>query len=318
VCSTLEIVIATSAGNLFLATARVLKSLIRNEDSHESLMLIREMISTATGQTDTTVVFYLILGTAIVITFLGISYVVWMIYTKYFKIDLLIQKDTLRFNKYPLLIRSTGLPHGMTNTSYAEITVHNNSKTKINECCLEIVLRRNKKDAYKSKVLSSDSTEGRNQITVSIDPEGDKGFHPLCLNLASFQVFLPNHYLGEAGAFTGTLVAHDEYDIFGRVLYDGKSGKALPLGKIKVPDDFINKAKIPNDVQVIIDQGGFAVYVEFFQGKVRAKFFGRFTDGDVKRTLKTLNELKFQVDTTIEDNGKLRKIDEDRPAWVFG
>jgi len=51
---------------------------------------------------------------------------------------------------------------------------------------------------------------------------------------------------------------------------------------------------------------------------VRAKFFGHFTNGDVKRTLKALKERNFQVDMTVEENGKLRKISDGTDAFVIG
>ena len=278
---------------------------------------IREMISTATGQTDTTVISYLIWGTAIFIFSLCLAYMGWMGYKKYFKIDVLIQKDSLYFIKYPFLAGSHGNPQPYTNMSYGDITVHNKNKNRINDCSLEIDLRKSNVSMYKSKVLSSDSTPP-NPISVSIDGEGDKGFCPVSLPLDSLQAFLPHDSLGKAGNFTGPLIANGEHEIFGRVLLEGKCGKWMSLGKIAIPSDLVDKAKIPNDIQVIInDQGGLAVYAELFQGKVRAKFFGKFTDGDVKRTLKSLNEQKFQVDMTVEENGKLRKID-DRNAWRFG
>lgn len=278
---------------------------------------IREMISSATGLTDATVVFYFVLGAILLIFVVSLSYIALMIYTKFFKFDVIIQKESFCFNKYPYLVGSRGRIQVMTNMSYSEVTIQNCGKTKVNDCSLEITLRKEDKDV-KSKVLSSDSTREPNPMDVSIDGEGRIGFHPVCLSLHSFEAFLPNHSLKVAGSFSGTLIPHGEYETLAKVIYDGKLGKLTSLGQIKIPDDFVNKAKIPNDIQVIIDQGGFAVYAELFQGKVRAKFFGHFTNGDVKRTLKALSEQNFQVDLTVEENGKLRKISDGKDAWVFG
>jgi hypothetical protein len=276
---------------------------------------IREIISSATGFTDTTVIFYFVLGTILLIFFGTLFYIGFLIYSKFFKIDVVIQKDSLSFVKYPYLAGSHGNLQPYTNKSYGDIMVHNKSKSRINECSLEISLRKDNMDIYKSKVLSSDSTPP-NPISVSIDGEGDKGFCPVSLRLDSFQAFLPHDSLGQAGNFTGPLIANGSYEIFGRILIEGKCGKWVSLGNIAIPSDLVDKAKVPNDIQVIIDQGGFAVYAELFQGKVRAKFFGDFTDGDVNRTLNGLKKQKFQVDMTVEENGKLRKIDY-RPAFLL-
>jgi len=276
---------------------------------------IREIISAATGQPDATNVYYLAVVAILLIFFGSLIYIVWMIYAKFFKIEVLLQKDSLSFVKYPYIAGSHGNSQPYTNMSYADIKVHNKSKSRINECSLEISLRKGNKDIYKSKVLSSDSTPP-NPISVSIDGEGDKGFCPVSLRLDSFQAFLPHDSLGQAGNFTGPLIANGDYEIFGRVLLDGKCGKWLSLGKITIPSDLVDKAKVPNDIKVIIAQGGFAVYAELFQGKVRGKFFGNFTNGDVKRTLQSLKKNHSHVDRVVEENGKLRTIDDIPPIFL--
>jgi len=122
------------------------------------------------------------------------------------------------------------------------------------------------------------------------------------------QAFLPDHSPVVAGKISGKLIKYDEYEIFGKVICDDNLGKSTYLGKINIPDDFLTKAKIPNDIQVIIDQGGFAVYAELVQGKVRAKFFGHNNDDDIKNALKRLKIKYLRIDDSIEDNGTLRKL----------
>jgi len=277
---------------------------------------IRELISTYTGQTDTNVVLFLIWGTVILLIALSFSYIIWTIYANYFKINVVIEKDSLSFIKYPYRAGTRGNIQQYTNMAYGDITLHNNTKNRINDCSLEIDLRRNNISAYKAKVLSSSATPP-NPIRVSIDGEGDASFCPVGLNLKSVQAFLPHNSLGQAGNFTGPLIANGEYEFFGRVIIEGKCGKWYSLGTMKIPSDIIEKAKIPNNIQVTIDQGGFAVYAELFQDKVRAKFFGNFTNGDVKRVLTSLKKQELAVDDTVEENGKLRRIDN-RPAFRFG
>ena len=134
--------------------------------------------------------------------------------------------------------------------------------------------------------------------------------HPGCLCLDSFQTFLPNHSLGKGGAFTGMLIAHGDYDLFGRILHNGKCGKWIALGKVKTPTDFVDKAKIPNDVQVIIEQGGFAVYAELYKGKIRTRFFGNPSNNDIRRCFREIRRsLKdpMVIDEMIDVNGTTRK-----------
>jgi len=262
---------------------------------------VKQIISSTVGTSDVAFVFNVLIF-CIVLAFSGsILYILCLVYRK-LKIDVLIQKESLRFNKYPYLVSLNQQVQNMPNMSYSEITVENRGKNKVNECEVEITLRKEGNDVYKSKVLSSDSTKEPNPMTISIDAHGRVGFHPICLRLDSFEVFLPNHSLGAGGSFTGTLVKHGEYEILGRTIFDGKSGKPTYLGKIKIPNDFLDKAKIPNDIQVIIDQGGFIVYAEFFEGKVRAKFYGHNNEEDIRRTLQYLEQIP-KLDDVIEDNG---------------
>jgi len=226
------------------------------------------------------------------------------------KNEVIIQKDSLRFYKYPyLLISEQRQQQRMPNMAYATITVENIGKIKAKECEIEIQLI-NKGEPYSSKVLSSLSVDSQGQPNprmVSIDGNhGTMGFHPLALNLETLQALLPNHSLGVAGKFTGTLVRHDQYEIFGKVIYDEKQSEIIPLGKIKIPDDLLTKSIIPNDIQILLDQGGFAVYLERYQNKIRAKFYGQYRDEELIRLI--LNDLiKFpQIDIKFEDNGKLR------------
>jgi hypothetical protein len=265
---------------------------------------IRKLITSAFGVSSELFVFYALIALAVI----GIvSSVVILIADLRKKLNVIIQEDSLRFNKYPhLLIYSNRRAQQMLNMVYGEVTIENCVNAKVKECEVEITLKKKGVDVYKSKVLSADSTKEPNPMTVSIDAKGTKGFHPLCLNLDSFVAFLPNHSLGIGGAFSGTLVPHGEYEIFGRVISNGKFGKLASLGKVNIPNDFVSKAKIPNDIQVTIDQGGFAVYVERNQDKVRAKFFGHNNDDDIREIFAQYLEKIPQIDDVIEDNGKLR------------
>ena len=223
------------------------------------------------------------------------------------KPDVIIQKDSLRFHKYPYLMVSKQRFQRMPNMVYAEITVENCGKIKAKECEVEITLK-NDGPPYRSKVLSHDSTKTPNPMTVPVDADhGTIGFCPLCLNLATFDAVLPNHSLGVAGVFTGTPVKHGDYEIFGKVMYDEKLSKMISLGKVMIPNDLLDKAKIPNDIQVLIDQGGFAVYLELCQKKVRAKFLGHNNEEDIKKVFQKYLGKMRQIDNTIEDNGKLRR-----------
>ena len=125
------------------------------------------------------------------------------------------------------------------------------------------------------------------------------------MELDTLTTFLPNHSEGSPGAFSGTLVKDGEYDIFGRTLYDGKLGKIAALGKIRIPEDLLNRSQIPNDLEVMMNQGKFLVYVERVSGKVRARIFGRHTDEDMIRVVFELSR-SYQIDNTIDDNGRLR------------
>jgi len=224
------------------------------------------------------------------------------------KSDVILQKDSLCFFKFPYLVFLQQKPQKMTNMVYAVITAENVGKLKAKECEVEILLKNDK--PYSSKVLSSlsvDSQGRHNPKTVSIDGNhGTIGFHPLALNLDTLQAFLPNHSFGVAGNFTGTLVDPDWYEIFGKTIYDEKQSEITPLGKVKIPEDILDKAEIPNDVQRIMDQGGFAVYLEFCQGKIRSKFYGHNDDEDVKKIiLEHLTKIP-QIDNILEDNEQLR------------
>ena len=226
------------------------------------------------------------------------------------KSEVIIQKNSLRFNKYPYLVFSKQRQkQQMSNMAYATITVENVGKIKANECEVEIQLK-NDGEPYSSKVLSSlsaDSQGRSNPKTVSIDGNhGTMGIHPLALHLDTLQAFLPNHSLGVAGKFTGVLVKHDWYEIFGKVIYDEKQSERTSLGKIKIPDDFLIKSVIPHDIQILIDQEGFAVYLERCQDRTRAKFYGHCRDEEIIRII--LNDLiKYpEIDIIFEDNGKMR------------
>jgi len=266
----------------------------------------RQIIATFIPISDVELVYYTLLVIFISIIVVCGAYIGFPVYKK-LRPDVIIQDDSLRFNKYPCLVGNHGRLNPMTNISYSEITVQNCRKTEVKKCSLEIILRKEGKDVYRSKVLTGDSTNpsNPNPMTVTLDGEGTVGFHPVCLHLDSFQAFLPNHSLGVAGNFAGTLIAPDEYKIFGKVICDGKLGKLTSLGKINIPDDFVNKAEIPNDIQVIIDHGGFAVYAEFFQGRVRAKFFGLVNDENIRLALRNL-ERTHAIDDSIEVNGRLQ------------
>lgn len=227
------------------------------------------------------------------------------------KSEVIIQKNSLCFYKYPyLVISKLRQQQRMPNMAYTSITVENVGKIKANECEIEILLK-NDGEPYSSKVLSSLSadSQGRpNPRKVSIDGNhGTMGFCPLALNLETLQAFLPNHSLGSAGKFTGTLVKHDWYEIFGKAIYDGKQSEITPLGKITIPDDFLKKSVIPPDIQVLLEQGGFAVYLERHQDKTRVKFYGRYGDEEIIRII--LNEfIKIpEIDIIFEDNGRLRR-----------
>lgn len=263
---------------------------------------IKELIASIFGVSNKEFVFYAL----IVLTILGISLSVYIIVINLIKKnEVIIQKDSLRFNKYPYLLKSKQGFQPMPNMIYAEITIENRGKSKV-KCEVEISLKNN--TSYKRKVLSADSTISPNPMSISVDANGGlMGFHPLCVNLDTLDTFLPNHSLGRGGAFSGTQVRHGEYEIFGKVIYEQKQSKIVSLGKIKIPDDFLKNAKIPNDIQVITEQGGFAVYLESHQGKIRAKFYGQNNDADVKSVILKYLEQIPQIDEIIDDNGKLRQ-----------
>ena len=250
---------------------------------------------------------------ALFATIIGDGFVAYLVYlllnrqsskpTKTEKPKIIIQKDSLRYNKYPyLLVFSNRRVAKMPNTVYAEITVENIEKIKANDCEVEITLENS--ITYRSKVLSSNSTKTPNPITTSVDANRTKGFHPLCLRLHTLEAFLPNHSEG-VGAMTGTSVRHGSYEMSGIVIYDGMQSKATSLSEVKIPNDFLEKSIIPSDIQVRIDEGGFAVYLELFQGKIRTKFYGNNNDEDVKKIIS--NYLIHQIDDVFEDNGKLRR-----------
>jgi len=264
---------------------------------------IKRLITSSLGVSNEQFVFYAL----IVLAIFGIlSSVIIFIYNLIKKSDVIIQKDSICFNKYPYLLISKQGIQLMPNMVYAEITIENRGKTKEN-CEVEISLKNNG-ISFKSKVLSADSTITPNPIVISIDANrGMMGFHPLCLRFDTLETFLPNRSSGFAGNFSGKLVRHGEYELFGKVIYGQEQSKLIPISKIKIPEDFLEKAKIPNDIQITIEQGGIAVYLERYQEKVRAKFYGNNKDGDTKHIILEYLEKIPGIDKIIEDNGKLRQ-----------
>jgi len=266
---------------------------------------IRKILSSILNTTDTTIAFsglVIIVFTCVIILFFYIGYLIFVSYKRI----VTIQPNSLRFYKYPYLRCSKIITQQMSNMVYSTITIENHTKNKVEKCELEITLKGKK--PYNSKVCSSYSGQTPNPLSISIDPDRTVGFHPLCLRLITLDAFLPNIQPQEPGALTGTSVLHDEYEINGKVIYDGKLGKNIIIGKIKIPDDFLQKAEIPNDIKDTLDRGGFAVYLEL-QGKIRAKFYGHNDDSDIKRIIR--NNLYGQIpefDNIIEDNGRLRKL----------
>ena len=218
-----------------------------------------------------------------------------------------IQEGSLRFNKYPYLLMKSRSSQNMPNISYGEVTVENTGKKKAQLCEMEILLKEGVKEVYRSKVLSADSTRVPNPMATSVDVGGTAGFHPICLELGTLRAFMPNHSQGVPGAFDGTLVRHAEYEMSARVLYDGKQSRFESLGRVKVPEDLVEKSVIPNDVQVQLDQGWFAVYLELHEHKLRARIYGKHSDDDVKRVVFYELLTRPQMDNVLEDNGKLRE-----------
>jgi hypothetical protein len=269
---------------------------------------VRKTISAALNIPDATIVFYVLVFLVGLALLSSVGYIIYLIYRR-LKTGVKIKRDSLRFNKYPyLLVDSQQRFQQMPNMVYAEITVENPEDTKVEECEVEIILRKENVEIYKSKVLSADSTKEPNPMVVSVDANGGTtGFHPLCLKLETLEAFLPNHSLGVAGVFSGTLVSHGEYELLGKVIFDQKQSKIISLGNVKIPNDFLEKAGIPNDVQVMIDQGGFAIYLEHSRERVRAKFYGRNNDDDTKRVILNHLERIPNINEIIEDNGRLRR-----------
>lgn len=279
---------------------------------------VRQIISSYIAISNVDLVFYIILVSFLLIFSVFGAYISIQIYN-WVRLGVRIEEESLRFYKYPLILGTNQRMNNMTNISYSEITIHNCQKKQVNRCSLEIILKKDGKQVYNSKVLTGDATNPKepNPLTVTLDGKGNIGFHPVAVCLDSFQAFLPNHSLGVAGKFTGPLIAHDEYEMFGKVIFDDKLGKSTSLGKINIPNDFLDKAEIPNDIQIIIDQGGFAVYVELFQNNPRAKFFGNINNKEINNVLQRLRRPYPNLDRTIEVNGTARNRPANEPAFRF-
>lgn len=224
------------------------------------------------------------------------------------KKEVIIQKNSLRLYKYPHIMFKQKVSH-RTNMAYAVITAENIGELGANECNVEILLKNDEK-TYCAKVLSALSADLQGRInprTVSIGSHDTIGFHPIAISLDTLEAFLPTHSLNTPGFFTGTAVKHGKYEMLGKTIYDGKQSETISLGKIRIPDDFLKKSEIPHDIQVRIDEGGFAVYLEKYQRKVRAKFYGNHNDKDIEKIISAYLTGIPQIDNIIEDNGKLRQ-----------
>ncbi len=222
--------------------------------------------------------------------------------------NVIVQKGSFRINKYPLYVVTAQGVQQQPNIAYAEIAIENVGKARAEKCEVEVILKSGGKEVYSSKVVSADSTRTPNPLSVSLDPRGGTiGFHPLCLGLGTLQAFLPNHSLGVPGAFDGTLVRHGEYEVYGKVSYDGRQGESGLIGRVKVPEDFLEKSTIPNDVQVQVDQGGFAVYLVKNGESVRARIYGKHSDNDVGNMVLDYLLRIPQIDSIVDDNGRLRR-----------
>jgi len=128
---------------------------------------VRQVISSTIPISDVAFVYYTLLVIFLLLPLASVLYIGFLIYTK-LKFDVIIQDDSLRFNKYPYLVGSHGELSLDTNISYAEVTVQNCGKTKLAKCGLEIILRKEGKDIYCEKVVSANSTIVPNPMTVSI------------------------------------------------------------------------------------------------------------------------------------------------------
>lgn len=244
-----------------------------------------------------------IIGSVVVVIF-----IVTVILSRIFRPNVIIQKDSLRFYKYPYIESLNQTDTLRPNRAYADITVENIGRIKARECEVEITLR-NGKTYDRVKIVSTVSTPGNpNQMKVSIDGYGGKvTFCPLCLKLDTLGTCLPQ-YAVDAGVLGGTPISPDSYEVSARALYDGKPSKLVALGKVRIPDDLVN-AKLHSNVQTTtIDEGGFVVYAELYQGKIRAKFSRKTSDDDIKRMVLVLRKEFPRLDNEIDvENEKKRR-----------
>jgi len=82
---------------------------------------IRQIISSIVSVSDATFAYYIFFCISLFLLVASIAYIGYLIYKK-FKFDVILQDNSLRFNKYPCLWGHHGRLNPMTNMSYSEVS----------------------------------------------------------------------------------------------------------------------------------------------------------------------------------------------------
>jgi hypothetical protein len=217
-----------------------------------------------------------------------------------------IRQNSLTFYKYPYLLCSkiTGKKQLMTNTAYSDVYVLNDGRVDVEKCELAIELSSEGQNPYDATVLSPElGPDQKNLLTVSLKAGREVAYHPLALNLATQQAFLPRVSFN-AGNFTGTMVLDGEYEIYAKAYYDGRQTERVFLGRVKIPQDLAS-AEYHQNIKVQLEKDSFAVSLEKYDTKIRARFHGVNDEEDVKRIIREHLIKVQQIDKILDNNGTL-------------